>query len=137
MSTWAEVDEWKKAHKVKGKQGGGGPVLYANGTASVPVADLRMEADRLVCNGLGQEGRLMHLLLDNATVGDTLKELEEDLTDTKEELRDTEQELDESRGHVDEARDLLRAFLRAHRDSLTGEQATTLEAIEERLGDAL
>ena len=133
---WAEVDAWRAAHKVKGRQGGG-PVLFAQGTASVPVADLRMEADRLICDGLGQEGRLMHLLLDNATVGDTLKEVRQELADTKDELRDTEEALEESRDHASGARDLLRAFLRAHRDSLTGEQATTLEAIEDRLGDAL
>jgi hypothetical protein len=135
-NAWAEVDAWKAAHKVKGRQGGG-PVLYTNGTTSVPVANLRMKADRLICNGQGEEGRLLHLLLDNATADERMKGLEEELDDAKEEARDAEKELEESREHASGARDLLRAFMRAHRDSLTGEQATTLEAVEDRLGDAL
>ena len=136
MSTWAEVDEWKKAHKVKGRHGGG-PVVFAQGTSSVSVAELRREADGLICCGKDESGRILHLLLDNATADERMKELEEELDDTKEDARDAEKELEESREHVSGARDLLRAFMRAHRDDLTGVQATALEAIEERLGDAL
>lgn len=64
------------------------------GLSGGALADLRMKADKLMCNGQFDAGKLLHKLLDTAGKGERLIELQDELEEATSELRTKERDLE-------------------------------------------
>jgi hypothetical protein len=71
------------------------------------VSELRMKADKLMCAGDWEEGRLLHNLLDHATKAGGVADMEEELDEAREDLREAEKQVRDAEYAVAEARRLL------------------------------
>lgn len=64
------------------------------GLGGAAIAELRMKADKLMCNGQFDAGKLLHKMLDTAGKGERLIELQDALEEAEAELRTKERDLD-------------------------------------------
>lgn len=80
------------------------------GMDGAAVADLRMKADKLMCSGQFDEGKLLHKLLDTSKEGNRLVELQDELTEATAELRTKERDLDYAESSVRRVQERLDQF---------------------------
>ena len=71
------------------------------------LPELRMKADKLMCNGAWEEGKLLHNLLDHATKAGGVADMEEELDEAREDLLEAEKQLRDAERAVASARHLL------------------------------
>ena len=84
-----------------------------NGVTTVAVEDLRAQADRMMCAGQWQEGKLLRALLATAEQVGRVESLEEELEDAQKEARDTQRDLDYAQDTVTRVQDRLDTFKRS------------------------
>jgi chromosome segregation ATPase len=84
-----------------------------NGVTTVAVEDLRAQADRMMCAGQWQEGKLLRALLATAEQVGRVESLEKELEDVQKEARDTQRDLDYAQDTVKRVQDRLDTFKRS------------------------
>lgn len=107
------------------------------------MADLRMKADKLMCTGEFDAGKLLHRLLNMAQSVGQVESLEEELQDVKTEAKDYERDLDYAKDTVTR----VQKRLEEHRESFmhvmdelldSGTlQAKAFDRLEKELKDGL